>query len=354
MADQFLIRTSGGPWREPASTGYENEAALQEILYSHPTLVPGVFGEPVACREFHSDVGPADVVIIDAEGSITLVECKLASNSQIRREIVGQTLDYASRMWQMSIESFEERWRRAERSGQSLLVALDDSEGRIREAVAENLSLGRFNLVLAVDRINDDLKRIVEYLNLVTVPTVGVMVVEFARVVDGDTEMLIPRTYGTELVETKAKSTGAKHQWSQQEYLDWCEANDPTGAPIMRTLLEALESAGFTVYGGRASSPSLNVGITVPGLGRKFPICLYTDLARGALVEVRFSDFKKDPLLVDQFAELVSAVPGIPVPIDVVRAAGYSKRPNVPVKEFTHESVRQLASAIASIGHHPR
>ena len=111
MADQFLIRTSGGPWREPASTGYENEAALQEILYSNPTLVPGVFGEPVACREFQSDVGPADVVIIDAEGSITLVECKLASNYQIRREIVGQTLDYASRLWQMSIDSFEDRWR---------------------------------------------------------------------------------------------------------------------------------------------------------------------------------------------------------------------------------------------------
>jgi hypothetical protein len=353
MADQFLIRTSGGPWREPASTGYENESALQEILYSHPALVPGVFGEPVACREFQSDIGPADVVIIDAEGSITLVECKLASNSQIRREIVGQTLDYASRLWQMSIESFEERWRKAEKSGQSPLATLDDSEGRIRDAVSENLRLGRFNLVLAVDRINDDLKRIVEYLNTVTVATVGVMVVEFARVVDGDTEILIPRTYGTELVETKAKSSGAKHQWSLQEYLDWCDAHDPVGAPTMRTLLDALRDNGYVISGGRAATPSLNIGLEVPGLGRKWPICLYTDPVRGGLVEVRFSDFKDKPEYVDQFAQLVSAVPGIPVPVEEVRAANYGKRPNVPVREFTHHSVQQLAAAIASIGHHP-
>ena len=94
----LLIRSSGdSSWREPAGRGYDNEVALQTILVEHPDLVPGVDGSAIACREFSSGVGPADVVVLDAEGSITVVECKLSANAEVRRTVVGQVLDYASR-----------------------------------------------------------------------------------------------------------------------------------------------------------------------------------------------------------------------------------------------------------------
>ncbi|RAN76316.1 hypothetical protein B5P43_23635 [Bacillus sp. SRB_336] len=108
---RIRIRHEEKGWREPASRGYENENALQQILHAHPTLVPGVAEQAVACREFQSGVGRADVVILDALGKLTLVECKLAANPEVSREVIGQILDYASRMWRM--DEFERAGRRA-------------------------------------------------------------------------------------------------------------------------------------------------------------------------------------------------------------------------------------------------
>lgn len=185
----LLIRTTGeGTWREPSGRGYDNEAALQAILAEHPDLVPGVDGAAIACREFESTVGPADVVILDGEGAITVVECKLRTNAEARRTVVGQVLDYASRLWQMDVDEFELRWRRAD-GGRDPFEQLGEDPTRLRETVAANLSAARFNLVLAVDVINDDLRRIVEYLNTITKPTTGVMLVEFTRYHEGDQEI---------------------------------------------------------------------------------------------------------------------------------------------------------------------
>jgi RecB family endonuclease NucS len=64
------------PFREPKVSGYANESELQQILYQHPALLPGVEGTAVACREFQSGAGPADVVVLHGEGDLVITECK--------------------------------------------------------------------------------------------------------------------------------------------------------------------------------------------------------------------------------------------------------------------------------------
>ncbi|TFD75181.1 hypothetical protein [Cryobacterium psychrophilum] len=80
----------------------------------------------------------------------------MAGNPQVRREVVGQILDYASRLWRMPVEAFEQARMRAEPNSLSPLDALGDEEGRIRAALQDNLNAGRLNLVLPVDQLNDD------------------------------------------------------------------------------------------------------------------------------------------------------------------------------------------------------
>lgn len=348
-----LIRRADGGWSEPAGAGYASEAAMQELIFEHPNVLPEVTGDPVVVREFQSGVGPADVLVLDSEGTLTVVECKLDANPEVRRKVVGQVLDYASRLAEMTVEQFERSWMNADSQSRSPFAQLDDTDGRIRAAVQENLRESRFNLVLAVDAINPDLERIVTYLNKITRPTTGVMVVEFTRLHDDGIEILMPRAYGVEQVEAK-NDTGdrlARPKWTIDEYLQWVDDHDPVGAPIMRTLIEALQHAGFGVYGGRAETPSLNCGIDVPGMGRKYPICLYTDPARGGLVELRFSDFRRNPALVRQFADRVCAIDGVPLDAATVIAADFRKRPNIPIRDFTPNSVHTLAQEIAGIGH---
>ena len=66
-------------------------------------------------------------------------------------------------------------------------------------------------------------------------------------------------------------------------------------------------------------------------------------------MEFRFGDFKGSPVLVDQFAVLVTAVPGGSRVRRRCSGAGYAKRPSVPARDDTLVAVRQVVSAIQTI-----
>jgi hypothetical protein len=84
-----LVRSDGG-WVPAMLTSFESESALQALLYQDPSLIPGCAGAAVVRELGIPGVGSADLVCVDGEGIVTIVECKLKANPQIRREIVGQ------------------------------------------------------------------------------------------------------------------------------------------------------------------------------------------------------------------------------------------------------------------------
>lgn len=343
----LLIRDGQGPWREPVGHGYDNEAALQSILAEHPALVPGVTGEAIACREFESSVGPADVVILDSEGSITVVECKLRANAEVRRTVVGQVLDYASRLWQVDIEQFQQRWMQAD-GGRDPFSGLHDDDNQLRSRVAANLADARFNLVLAVDALNDDLRRIVEYLNTITKPTTGVMLVEFTRHHEGAFEILIPRSFGAELVDAKIDAEATlRPRWTVQQYTEWCAEHQAATLPIVDAVLDAAREQGFEIEGGRAETASLNAAVRRPGGGRTWILNLYTDRVRGPLVEVRFNAFG-DSEEAARFASVVCAVPGVTITAERLQELHFRRRPSMPLGGFTPETARLLIRTVAS------
>ncbi|MGN6405686.1 hypothetical protein [Sinomonas sp.] len=346
----ILIRERGGDWQEPVM-GYDSEKALQAIIHEHPSLVtgslPGQADTVIACRELEGGVGPADVVVLDASGNLTLVECKLARNPEVRRKVIGQVLDYASRIWQMDADEFALAWAKAS-GGVSPFEALEDEDGLIRAAVAENLAAARFRIVLAVDGINDDLRRIVEFLNRITVPETGVIALELERASAGGTEVLIPTTFGTDFVEAKAAAdpVARRARWSQEQFFEWCEENDPAGGPLARRLVTALLGRGFILEGGNGQRPSVNFGLTTAAYGLRWPVGI---AARkdGVTVEIRFSDYKAIPELRDALAEAVESIPGIPVPVAQVRELGFEKRPSIPIRDFTPAHIDALPGAVA-------
>lgn len=348
----ILIRATDGSWTEPTLTGYENEASLQQLIAEHPPLIPGVSPAAIACREFSSGVGPADVVILDESGDLTLVECKLTTNPQIRREIVGQVLDYASRLWGMRVDQFEAAWRRASKSEVSPLSAFDDAGADTRERLAEHLEVGRMRLVLAVDRVNDDLKRIVEYLNSITIPEVSVFVMEFVRAKQEGVEVLIPTAYGAELASAKGRrQLDQRDRWSVEAFAEWGEQRDPSGMPAYRALRDRLIQLGWRLNGGRAATPSLNASIDVAALGgtRKWPITMHTDEQRGIRLNLRFNDFVSTPELADQLAVAVeNAAPGL-IDLARLREVAYAAQPRVAFAALTAERALSLIDAFTAV-----
>ena len=89
----LLVRTPGGLWRAPQEGAYGNEAQLRDLLAEQPSLIPGMTETSAAVTELTAPgTGSLDVAAISRAGEIALVECKLASNPEIRREVVGQLL----------------------------------------------------------------------------------------------------------------------------------------------------------------------------------------------------------------------------------------------------------------------
>ena len=99
----------GSELAEMVEKPYEAEEVLQRLLADYPDLLGGdddredrkrwlfvrrEFG--VAAEEDAGDRWSVDHLFLDEEGVPTLVEVKRRSDTRIRREVVGQMLDYAA------------------------------------------------------------------------------------------------------------------------------------------------------------------------------------------------------------------------------------------------------------------
>jgi hypothetical protein len=322
--DPILVRRGEGPWKAPEITGFANEAELQHLLGEYPQLLPHVADGAEVCREFESGVGPADLVIVNPDGSLVVVECKLASNRQVRREVVGQVLDYSSRLWQMPIAEFEARWRGV--TGHALFEDVDQQEADPRERLQASLDSGEFTLLLAVDGINDDLRRIVEYLNHVTRAETAILAFELARVADGDVQFLMPRIYGRELVEAKQRGSSTRQgPWSIEDVLTWMRENRPELVPVTQSFLDGIEATWWHVWAGTARTPSLIIG-RPPGGPKILPFSLFTTPRQ--VLEVRLYEIVA---LVPELGDFVRDLQAVDSTIDpqAIHAAGYRRMPRI-------------------------
>lgn len=82
------------------------ESWFRDAIFESPELVIG------ACRaagltddewyawrkEFQTDVGPIDVLLVSSQGRVAVVETKLASNPELRRRVLAQVLDYLAHL----------------------------------------------------------------------------------------------------------------------------------------------------------------------------------------------------------------------------------------------------------------
>lgn len=342
----MLLRRKSESWQAPAISGFSNEALLEDILASHPSLIPGVSGEAQVRRQFPTGAGPADLVVVDEDGAVTVVECKLAANPQVRREVVGQLLDYAAQLWQMPLDDFLSRWQKGQHG--PLSEGPLPGAGALLDGVAESLASGGFNLVLAVDQINDGLRAMVEYLNEVTLASTGVMALQLAYFTDRSTEYLLPSVYGAELLGAKQKKADsvAGKPWTVEAFRQWCAEHYPESMPKVETFLDAVEASEFGIHGGRGSHPSLIVTYQDPASGPRGVLTVYTK--PGLDVEVRLTNFQGNALLVKRLDDAICSIPEIPIPVDAIRASGYSKRPNVSLTLFSETQIRLLIERLAA------
>jgi hypothetical protein len=211
---------------------YDSEAVLQHLLAAYPDLLAGEQMDPVAPRRWllirreagiaavdgGADRWSVDHLFLDQDGVPTLVEVKQSRDTRIRREVVGQMLDYAANaVVYLPADVIRSRFEaRCEQEGVEPEAALQAAFGDVDletfwARVKSNLDGGRVRLVFVADAIPSELQRIVEYLNGQMSPTevYAVEVKQFVGERDGRAlRTMTPRLIGRTAEAGRAKGSG--------------------------------------------------------------------------------------------------------------------------------------------------
>ena len=269
---------------------FQTEDALQALLAEHPELLDGEQvrpGDPRRWVLITREQGIADTpeapqrwsldhLILDQDAVPTLVEVKRGANSELRRQVVGQMLDYAanaSLTWTADElrSTFEDAT--AERGGdpdKALAQLLDteepDADG-YWEDVATNLAARRLRLLFVADAIPDELARIVEFLNE-QMPNIEVLAVEIKQFRDDKSaQTLVPRVIGR-VAGARGGSGGAsgsRRKLNREEFL--AELGDDAARDATARLFDIARECGARIE-GKASS----ISIRAPMRGRTQPL----------------------------------------------------------------------------------
>jgi hypothetical protein len=194
-------------------------------------------------------------VYLDQDGMPTLVEVKRSSDTRLRREVVGQLLDYAANAvahWPASEirNRFESRCAEAELDpDEEIERFLDDDEldaAWFWERVKTNLQARKVRMLFAADRIPRELRRIIEFLNEQMDPA-EVLGLELKHHAGGGVRVLVPEVIGrTEAASSrKGMESRPSRQWDREtlledieerhgsesresvaEFLGWCDKLD--------------------------------------------------------------------------------------------------------------------------------
>ncbi len=229
----------------------------------------------------------------------------------------------------------------------------------LTRGLAYALGLGARALVVIAENHLDEFLAIAAYLNKARehLGDEGIAVFMVTLEVERVHEYVIPRLQVVERpnawleqLHTEGSSSvwePREERWSVSEFVQWAQDNDVEAAEKVQLLLDEFESHGGFVHGGRAAAPSLTIRFTVPGVGRKWPLCLYSLPQRGSTVEFRFGDFRSTPEVAERLTQAVCSIPDFGLDSESIRDAGYRKMPKFAIKALSEEAVRSLAANLA-------
>lgn len=322
-------------WELVESNAYAAEKELQELLADSPEIVsmdeirPGAGSLVAAVREINLPVGYIDILAFTARGDIAIIECKLAKNTQAKREVIGQILDYAAHVWGMSYEELDQIIQTKENRSLADFVHEQSNEPEwdeeeFRANIAAALEQGNFILTIAVNEINEELNRIVRYVNSAGSPAFSFAALEMRRFQRSKTEMLIPHVFGPTHSISKPKSNSRK--WDEQSFFETLNQKDPVSGQVARKIYEWGKPPHTTrVWWGEGTT----IGSFVPILhhgGRDHQ--LFAVYSSG-VIEIYFYWYQNKPPFDSEERRLeilqrLNSISGVSIPKD-----GIKKRPSI-------------------------
>jgi hypothetical protein len=364
MTGIFLIQPDGN-LVEMKESEYDSEDLLQQLRAKYPSLLAGDQVEsanprrwlfvrremPVPSEERGSDRWSLDHLFLDQDAVPTLIEVKRSCDTRIRREVVGQMLDYAANAvvyW--PVEELRSHFdRECESSGVDpeeqlrKFLGVDSSADEFWQKAKINLQAGRIRMVFVADTIPRELRRIVEFLNEQMDPA-EVLAVEIKQYVgNGGLKTLVPRVIGQTAEAQKKKGLRREERfWDEESFF----------AEFARRHSSAVIEAGRKIYDlmqPRATSISFGrgkiYGNFMPNFDDERGRQQVFNLSTNGCIGVNLGYFKALPFSDDakrnELIARLNKVPGIGIPANVqVRWPNFPLQPIIEKGGF--ESLLQV------------
>ena len=365
MSDTIFLR-NGDTLTPLRRAPFESEDALQTMLAKYPDLLAGEQMDPqdprrwlliaremgVPDSEGAPDRWSLDHLFVDQDAIPTLVEVKRASDTRIRREVVGQMLDYASNavtFWPISVirtifeESVRSRGEEPERVIRDLILPHAPEDGSTESSIGEkiegfwksletNLQAGRIRMVFVADRIPEELKRIVEFLNK-QLHLAEVLAVELPQFIGSELQTLVPRVYGiTAEARTRKRTTGGAtpvDRWNEEEFFAHLEQSN--GAQVAELAGDVLKWSKANALAGRVDWTAFGFVPVFKGGKTGFgPISVDQKGSIRVLLQVlRFYDPFKPEVKRIELIQRLNAIPNVSIPLDATNG-----KPGIPLSVF--------------------
>lgn len=229
------------------------EKEIQQYIYDNPDTIPVYEIDSdirlfVAAREFRTNSGPIDALAFDQNGNIYVVETKLFRNPD-KRTVVAQALDYGASLWRHStdFEAFVEQLNRHtdkqfEKSFKEAFAEFfgmeDISEALV--AISDNLNSGNIKFVVLMDKLQNELKDLIVYVNQNSHFDIYAVEVEYYK--HDDFEIMIPKLYGAEVKKevVSKKASGGSYGYSSADKQAFLNDIRNHSEPLSETAINAM------------------------------------------------------------------------------------------------------------------
>ncbi len=289
---------------------YDSESLLQKLLADHPDLLAGdqidaeeprrwlLVTREMAVPGEQDGAGrwSLDHLFLDQDAIPTLVEVKRSSDTRIRREVIGQMLDYAANAvayWPVEEikAKFESRCKGDSVDPERELTGLigeGQDASTFWQLVKTNLQAGRVRLIFIADEIPPELRRVVEFLNSQMDPA-EVLAIEVKQFVGENLKTLVPRVLGQ---LKKVVVPIESRQWDEASFfLDLSQRRGEQEAAVARQLLEWANKHGLRVWWGQGKKDGSFFPMYDNKFGKNFLFSVWTY----GSVELQFQHMKTPP-----------------------------------------------------------
>ena len=337
MAGRIYILNEDSKLIAMEEATYDSESLLQKLLADHPDLLAGDqinVEEPrrwlLVTREMAvpgeqdgSGRWSLDHLFLDQDAIPTLVEVKRSSDTRIRREVIGQMLDYAANaVAHWPVEEIKAKFEsRCKEDGDNPDVELAGLLGEGQDAstfwqqVKTNLQAGRVRLIFIADEIPPELRRVVEFLNSQMDPA-EVLAIEIKQFVGENLKTLVPRVLGQ---LKKVVVPIESRQWDEASFfLDLSQRRGEQEAGVARRLLEWANKHGLRVWWGQGKKDGSFFPMYDNKFGKNFLFSVWTY----GSVELQFQHMKTPPFAEEgerkKLAQRLSAI-GLSIPEEALK-----------------------------------